>query len=145
MYMLCEFLQEHRCEEVKCKRCKQWYKQGEEDQHECFMQQLKSSKLKGQPPTLIFADFECFLDPVKEESGESLSTGTVARHSVALAVALRVSVGCQENWDQEAEDCPHCKAPHKVTFEGENVLENFLKHLLEAPPGTLCIFHNLKG
>ncbi len=133
---------------MKCKRCKKFYNEDDFESHECFIQKINLAKLGGAPPCTVFADLECFLEqPTSEEAedDDDMALNTVARHKVALAVALRISPQCEDNWNIDLEDCQHCKADHKLIFDGENVLEKFLKNVLESPAGTICVFHNLAG
>ncbi len=90
---------------------------------------------------MIFADFEC----TQEDPDPDMEDGTLSHHKVILAVALRISKSCQDTWDKDLDYCSHCKGPHQQIFEGEDALKNFLEYVLEAPAGTVCFFHNLKG
>ena len=146
---------EHRCGEIYCKICKDFYLPG----HECHMQPYTrddSDEEKSQ--VYIFWDLECMQDEMvhcNEGFDADQTTGKCKNckksscgsfeHQPNLCVAQKVCSKCMECEVTSTSVCQDC-GPNQMVFSGPNTVQDFCKWLFsKANKGATTLCHNFKA
>ena len=145
----------HRCGEVYCKTCKDFFTPG----HECHMQPYESENSDDETKQIyIFWDFECTQDEMvqcqngfnaDENTGKCINCGKTTcgsfEHHPNLCVAQKVCSKCMQSDVSQTSTCVDCGS-NQMMFDGSNTVDTFCKWLFsKANKGATAICHNFKG
>ena len=140
----------HRCNQYKCRSCKQYVTKGEENhQLNCYMQPLRETnedtKTEQKPQIFIFFDFEASQTRILKHDKNG---NPVYAHDPNLCVVNTTCDLCKSDadvWIAKTKNCDNCGTNHQ-RFEGVNCLNDFASWLFSGQnAGRIALAHNGKG